>query len=143
MVSNSKNPTETIGPITIDIPALAAGDSHTINLRQRERNGRKGWFRPYLPMDSLQLTNQSAVDLEVSVNGTFSDLVVSNAVESYDDAGVVSLTVTNLSGSTSTSGGEVTAAVSRTPYDADDAAREQLGRSQASQIIEKFTGVQL
>lgn len=137
-----RDTSEGVGPVLFDIPALAAGESHHIDLRNVERNGRKGWFRPHLPMDALQVTNQSAQPVRLDLNNEFSDIVVSNAVETYEDQQAEYITVTN-DGSSATNDGEITVSVERTPYDADDRARDRRRQGPVSQVIENFTGIGL
>lgn len=133
---------ETIGPIRYELPSLDVGETWRLDLRNRERNGRKGWFRPYLPMDYVQVTNQSDQQLSVGVNNTYEDIVVANAVESYDEIGAEYLEVTN-EGSATINANDITVVVEKTAYDADDRAREEKMKGNGRNIVERFTGIQL
>lgn len=133
---------EAVGPVLIDVPALNTGEQFHINLRQRTRNGRTGWWRPYLPIDFMQVTNPTTETLTVTTNNEFRDIVVSKSTESYEDMSIEYVTVQN-SGSASIAADEVTVALEKTPYDADDRARDERNRSKAAALVENLTGIPL
>lgn len=132
--------TEPIGPHKFDVPALAVDETWHLNLRQEERNGRKGWYRPYLPMDFLQVTNESSERLLLEYNNTTEDIVVGSSVESYDDTAVEYVSVTNI-GSAATSSDDVVVAIEKTPYGADDQARDQATMSPLRKVAKNLTGL--
>lgn len=108
------------GPWEFDVPALAVGESWLLDLRNRE----KGTYRRYLPMETLQVTNESTESIGISINGIGGDRVPSSSVESYGDAGVERVEVTN-NGSNATAAGGVVVTVKAEPFDADEQARRE------------------
>lgn len=130
------------GPWLFELPELQAGESWSADFRNREKNGRKAGYKPFLPFDYAQVTNQDVDNnVRVSFNGAiYEDLVVSNSIESYDDIGVSDVTIYN-AGSTAISAGDVVLAVGLDAYDADEAARERKKSGPVSQVVEHLTGL--
>lgn len=136
MPPNTLNPAEGAGPFQFVPAALDAGESQTFDFREIERNGRKGWFRPILPLDSVQVTNQSTDNpVQVTINGKFQHYVVPSAIESVTEQGVVRIEVANV-GSTTIPEGDIRLEVERTPYDADDEARASASRPWIQRAID-------
>lgn len=124
--------------------ALSQGDSFVIDFRNMEQNGQKGYFKKYLPLDQAVITNTDAsAFLSVEYNGVFEQSVGPSTSETFDDAGVRSIRVTNRTSGTTIPAGDVMVEVLKTPYGADDAARDRRGRGPIGDVIEKFTGVGL
>lgn len=138
------DPLEGAGPWRFTIDAqLAPGDSELFDFRNMEYRGRKGFFRKYLPLDQATVTNlDPSANLDVTYNGVFDQFVTPNTAESFSQAGITSMTVTNPSSSSVTvDAGNVVVEVVRDPYDADDAARERARSGPVEQVVEKFTGI--
>lgn len=137
-----RDPLEGAGPFRFrPDDDLGPGETYTIPLREAERNGRKGYYRRFLPMDQAQITNQSdSSPLDVTYNGVHEQFIVPNAVETFDDAGIRSVAVRN-AGSTAIAADEVTVELVSTPYDADDRARDRARRGPVASVVEKFTGL--
>jgi len=113
------------GPWTFEAPTLDPGESYYIDFRNVKFNGQKGWFRKWLPLDYAQITNLDTGNaVEVTYNSRFSDFVVPNAIETFDNQGITKVRVRNSGGST-IAADDVKIAVGKDPYDADNAAREQ------------------
>lgn len=131
------------GPWKFDSPSLAAGETWTLDLRNRQYNGQKGYFRNHMPLDNLQVSNRDGSNpLLVDINGVHQATVVPSAAETYNDVGLTHLTITNDGGS-SISKGDVSVEISKSAYDADDRAREQAQRTLAERVIEGVTGIKL
>lgn len=117
---------------------LSVGESYVLNFENMKLNGSKGGYRQHLPFDNLQITNQDGSNvIEISINGRHSAEVVPNAVESYSDAGVRRVVVTNV-GSSAISAGDLTVEVSSDAYDADQAARDRAAQSPLEAAVNSF-----
>jgi hypothetical protein len=141
-MSNSNNDLRGGGPWTVDVPALDPGESFTYDYRNERFNGQKGFFRQWIPFDSAQIVNQSPETLRVTFNGVFDDVVVPNAVESYDEIAITRVRVEN-TGSSATTGDAISIITQTEPYGADEKARDNAQRGMVSQVIENFTGIKL
>jgi len=130
------------GPFEYRLDELQPGETEIYDFRNIVHNGSKGGLKKYLPFDSAQVTNLSTERLGITTNEQFNDIVVPNAVETYENQGVVRMSITN-EGSTAIASGDIVLTVEKSPYDADDRARDSRQRGQVSRIVEKFTGVQL
>ncbi len=120
----SKSDLTGAGPFSLDSPQLAAGEVWHIDLPNMRYEGKKAYFRKFLPFDIAQITNQSDTEnVKVTYNGIYDDIVVNNAVETFDRQGVRRAKVKNIGGS-SIPAGTIVASFKKEPYDADDAARE-------------------
>lgn len=119
---------------------LAPGDSAVFDLFNYEYNGRKAYFKPKLPLDEAQIINQDGANsLVAEFNGVHESYVIPNTVESYDDAGITRVVVTNDGGST-ISAADVTLILAKDGYTADDAAREAKGQTVAERAVSKLSG---
>lgn len=135
---------ESRGPWLFKNPGiLSPGESWRIDFRELKYNGRKRYFRPFLPLDSAQVTNQNTSEpINVTYNGRFETYIVSNAVETFTEQGIAFVRVEN-AGSTDIAAEEVTLEVSKDAYDAHDEARRNAKQTTPARIVEKFTGIQL
>lgn len=128
----SKTRDETLrggGPWQFKAPSLSPGDTWDLDFRNMTHNGTKGYFKKWMPFDLAQVTNASSEYVEVTYNGQYSDTVVPNAVETFDNQGVTFVSVHAPSSNSGTiSADDVRVSVKREPYNADDAAREDRGR---------------
>jgi hypothetical protein len=121
--------------------ALDPGETFVLDLREEPRNGKKGGYKRYLPFDEAQITNESSEPLDVQYNGVFDQYVVPNAVESFDQTGVVRVELTN-AGPSAIGAADVTVELVETPFDADEAARRNERRGgPIADVIQKFTGL--
>lgn len=140
--NNNKRMLNGAGPWSFDVPELAPGESFDLDLRNMEFNGERRYFRKFLPMDTAQVTNLSAdAAVRVTINGQFSDVVPPNVVEGYEDQTITHVRIENLSGSATISAGDVVLTLERTPYNADDRARDEASKPPAAGVIKKFTGL--
>lgn len=131
------------GPWTWNLPALNAGESWTLDLRNMEYEGVPRYFRRFLPLDAAQVGNVNDTEpVRVTFNERYSDVVYPNTVDSYDDEGIVHVRVTN-AGSAGISAGKVDVTLELTPYDGDDRARSNARESPLASVVEKFTGLPL
>lgn len=125
------------GPWTFESPALAAGESWTVNLKTHE----KGRYRQYLPMDEVLAKNYDVDNrITLTVNGVYSADIDPNGKDSYGEVGIRSFRLTN-DGSTGIEAGDVTVSVKSDPFDADDQARAEASRGPVRRVVEKFTGL--
>lgn len=134
--------TEGAGPWVFEVPALAAGETWYLDLPNMKYNKTKRYFSKYLPLDQSQVSNESTETVDVEYNGVFTQRVLSNQIETFDNAGVRTVLVEN-KGSQGIAAGEVAVELVKEPYNADKAARERKERSPVADVIEKFTGVGL
>lgn len=105
--------------------ALPAGGSMYLDFPNMEYQGTKRFFVKHMPFDEAQITNADTGNpLRVTYNGLYEDIVVPNAVESFGNQGVTTIRVVN-AGTTSIDAGDVSVAVKKEPYGADDMAREE------------------
>lgn len=139
------NPEQGGGPWTFEPPALSPGEPWILNLREREYNGRPGYFRPWLPLSEVTVTNATAdVPLTLTVNDQFNAVIAPNTVESFDRVGVTSVRLENRSSSASTAEGDVVVEMLRDPWDADDKALAERNEPTASKLVKSlFGGFQL
>lgn len=130
------------GPWKFDAPELAPGESYTVDLRNMEFNGQKGWFRKYLPLDDMQVTNSdNTAFVSININGVYDDGIPPNVAETYEDKGITKFTVQNESGSATIAAGDLSVTLEKNAYSANDRAREQARRGVVDQLTEKFLGV--
>lgn len=124
------------GPWTFESDAdLPPGGSWVIDFRNMEYNGRKRWFKEYLPLDDLQVTNaDTGNSVGVEINNSYESRVLPNAVETFEDENVVNVVIRNKGGST-IAAGDLVVEVAKSAYGADDAAREQASRSAVEQVV--------
>lgn len=119
---------------------LDPGDSAVFDLFREKHRGRKSYFKPKLPLDEAQIINQDGANaLLAEFNGVHEAYVVPNAVESFDDAGITRIVVTNDGGSV-VSADDLTVVVAKDGYTADDAAREQRGKGVAERALSSLSG---
>jgi len=114
------------GPWTVDpadkVGDLGAGEAVSYSLRSLEFRGRKGYFKPWLPLDSVQITNKSTDSAAVvTINGQYVVEVPPNSVRGYSDTGIMTILVQN-DGSTAITAGNLKIELSAERYDADEAA---------------------
>lgn len=129
------------GPWILDLPALDAGEAREIHLRGYEYRGRKGYFRPWLPLDNVAIKNRDPDNsVLVTMNGLYEVLVEPNAADTYGEAGVTTITVENL-GATTIPDESVILQVSVEPYDADDAARTTRNRHPVEKVARGLFGL--
>lgn len=135
------DPLEGAGPFQFEAPELVSGEAWTLRFQDRKRNGQKGGYRKHLPFDSIQVTNQDSSNaVMASYNGNFEQYVVPNAVETFDKAGVIRMSIENVGGST-IAAGDVRVEAVKDPYDADKRARESARQGPISRVVEHFTGL--
>lgn len=140
----SNDPLRGAGPWTFETDRiLSPGESYLWDFANLQYNGSKSWFRPYLPLDSLQVTNEDTGNpISGLINGQQDFRVVASGIDTLEDAGVVRLEITN-EGSSDISAGDVIVEVAKDSYGADDRAREQAQQSQVARVVEQFTGIRL
>lgn len=125
-------PRETLngaGPWTFESDEdLEPGEAWVLDFRNMKYNGRKRWFKQYLPLDDLQVTNtDTGNSVGVEINDSYESRVLPNAVETYNDEGIVNAVIRNKGGSTIATG-DLVVEVSKSAFGADQAAREQASR---------------
>lgn len=124
------------GPWTFESDeALAPGESWVLDFRNMEYNGRKRWFKRYLPLDDLQVTNaDSGNSVGVEINDSYESRVIPNAVETFEDEGIVNVVIRNKGGST-IAAGDLVVEVAKSAFGADDEARERANRSPVENAV--------
>jgi len=124
------------GPWTFESDeALDPGQTWVLDFRNMEYNGRKRWFKRYLPLDDLQVTNaDTGNSIGIEINNSYESRIPANSVETFDDEGIVNVVVRNKGGST-IAVGDVVIEVAKSAYGADDEARERASRSAVEEAV--------
>lgn len=118
------------GPWTFDgsrgkIPDLQPGDHARLDFLNMTYNQRPGYFREFLPMQDLQVTNKSDSNpVKVTVNDQYEARVPANQIETFPSTEAMQVEIYNAGGSVIEQG-KVVVEVSEGGYDADAAAREE------------------
>lgn len=129
------------GPWLLDVPALDPGAAVEFHLRTYEYRGRKGYFRTWLPLDNATIKNRDPDNMaRVTFNGQFEVLVEPNAADTYGEAGITTIRVTN-EGATTMAESNLLLQVSAEPYDADDAARATRSRPPIEKLARGVLGL--
>lgn len=116
------------GPWLFEPGALDPGEQFSLDLRSMQYQGQKGWFKKWLPLDSVTVTNMDGSNgLRLVVNGQYESFVVPNAVETFDGQGITNVRVEN-EGEATISDGDVKIELVKDPYDSDQKAREQAAK---------------
>lgn len=135
------NPETGGGPWTFTPGALGPGEPYVLNLREIEWNGRPGYFRPWLPLSSISVTNSTAdIPLELEVNNQFSAAIAPNTVETFDRVGITRVEITNLSDTGSTAEGDIQLELLRDPWDSDDKALAERQEPRGAKAIKQLLG---
>lgn len=141
-MSNNINRTEGGGPWLLELDSdLEPGDWQEFDLERMKYNGTKGYFRPWLPLDTVLIKNlDTANAVKATYNGQFQAVVEPNAADSYGDVEVVRFRVENIGGST-LSADDLVIQASVEPYGADDQALEQKQRPALEKAARSFIGL--
>lgn len=141
-MSNNINRTEGGGPWLLELDGdLAPGEFEVFDLERMTYNGRKGYFRPWLPVDSVLVKNlDTGNPVKATYNGQYQTIIEPNAADTYSDVQVVRFRVENTGGST-LSAGDLVIQASVEPYGADDQAREQKNRPALEKAARSFIGL--
>jgi len=133
------------GPWTFENPSgLAAGESHTFDFANIKQHGTNGFFRKWLPFDSIQITNlDTDAPLDFTVNGIYDGFVVPNASEGYSKTSVHTLQITNADSVNAIAAGNIRVEAAVSPYDQDEAAREDKHQPGIVKAIKGVGGVLL
>lgn len=139
------DPADGGGPWTLDpsdkIGDMAPGDVVNYSLRSHEFRGRKGYFKPWLPLDAVQITNKSADSpVVVTINGQYVVEVPPNTVRGYSDTGILTVMLENVGG-TAIKAGDVKLEVSAERYDADEAAYDSYRENPLMKIGKGLIGL--
>lgn len=122
---------------------LAAGDNIHWDLKDMTYNGRKAYFRRFLPLDEAQITNlDDSNGIVVTINDAFETYIPPNSVEPITEGAIERLTVTN-DGGTAIAAGSIKIELVKSAYDSDDAARDNARQGPVSAIVENYTGLRL
>lgn len=129
------------GPWTLEPDRdLEPGETAVFDLRRMTFRGRKGYFKPKLPLDEAQIINQDGANpLNVEFNGVYDTYVVPNAVEGFSQAGITRIVVEN-AGASTVSASDITVEVALAAYDADERAREQAQETITERAVSALTG---
>lgn len=135
-----QNPTHGAGPYTFDVPDLAAGDAWSINLREYEKYGTKGYYTVISEagFDNIEIINSTSQPLDVTLNETNSYRAVSDSVRSITHDGTYTVRIYNDGTGTAS---DVTLSILNTGMTADKAAKDRASESPARRIIRNFTGL--
>lgn len=141
-MSNNIDRTEGGGPWLLELDGdLAPGEFEVFNLENMRYNGRKGYFRPWLPLDTVLIKNlDTGNPVKATYNGQFETIVEPNAADTYGDVEVVRFRVENTGGST-LAADDLVIQASVEPYGADDHALEQKRRSPLEKAARSLIGL--
>lgn len=114
---------------------LPDGSAERYNLRRGTFRGQKGFFKPWLPLDTVLVKNLSdSSTLVVEYNGVHDAVVQPNATDTFDRIGVADVRVENR-GPDEISRDEIIVQGIVEPYSADDSARASRKRSNVQNMI--------
>lgn len=141
-MSDNIDRTQGGGPWRLELDeALAPGEWQEYDLRNMTYRGRKGFFNPWLPLDSCMIKNLDTSNaVGVVYNGQFEAHVEPSAVDNYSDVQLTRIRVRN-EGDTEIVPSDLVIQVSVEPYDADDHARREATRSPVEKIARSFIGL--
>lgn len=125
------------GPFTFSVDQiLSPSDSgYTLNLNDLSREGKEGYYRPYLPMDFAEVTNLDP-DNPVSVHFNNQDegFVVPNSTETFTEQTFTNIRVENIGG-TNIAADDIKIQVELTSYGADAQAQDRANTSLAGRAL--------
>ncbi len=129
------------GPWTFEPDEIQPGDSYQLDLRNMTYNNQRGFFRQYIPLDVLLVTNDSdEVRVRVDISHEFGGVVYPGSQKSFDETPISNLRFENVS-SVPISSPELLIELQRSSYDADEAARERATEGPMRRVIRNFTGL--
>lgn len=137
--SNRRSDPAGVGPYQFSLPALGAGETYILDLRERE----KGKYVSLSPagFDAVEVSNlDPSNSLRVLINEANVMTVPANSVQGLSQEGMYRFEVTN-HGATEISADAVTIEIQKEPYGADAAARGDLTESPLRGVIRHFTGL--
>lgn len=119
---------------------LAAGDHFSLDLRHMTHRNRPGYFRPFMPLDNLKVTNlDDTSTIEITINNQYGDQVESKQSQVYKDAGITHVKIKNVTPSGLTgsdiAAGDVRAVLSSDKYDADERAYDKKRQHPALKVL--------
>lgn len=123
--------------------SLAAGARATLDLRELVENGTAGYYvvLSEAGYDSLEVENRDVNNpVLVEVNEHWQFAVPANTISGIDQAGMYRVTVEN-EGATAIASGDLVIEIAKSPFGADDAARQRAAQPPIAAVIEKFTGL--
>lgn len=141
-MSNNIDPTRGGGPWRLELDsALGAGDWVEYDLQRMTYRGQKGYFVPWLPVDSVLVKNlDTGNPVHATFNGQFDAVIEPNAADTYGDVQVTRFRLEN-AGGTEIVPDDLVIQISVEPYTADDAALEQKERHPAENMARSFLGL--
>lgn len=130
------NPIDGGGPWLFETSkSLSPDERELFDFRNMKYKGSRGWFRKYLPLDQLNITNKSSSEtIEAEINGIYNIKVPPNSSETFDRADFQRIAIIN-DGSNAIAAGEVAVEVAKDAFDADDKALQQAKRPPAVKVI--------
>lgn len=115
--------------------ALEAGERRLFDLERMTFKGRKRYFADWLPIDNVQVKNlDSSEPVTVEMNNRWEVWVEPNAVDTFSEAGVTTVAVTN-EGANAIPAENLVLHVSVEPYDADQQALEEKQRHPVESMV--------
>lgn len=141
-MSNNIDTTKGGGPWQLDLDGpLSPGDWEEFDLERMEYRGQKGYFVPWLPVDSVLIKNlDTGNPVRATFNGQFSAHIEPNAADQYGDVQVNRLRLENLGGS-DIAASDLVIQLSVEPYSADDRALEEKERHPLERAARSLVGL--
>lgn len=116
---------------------LSPDDSMVRNLFDMKFRGQKGYFRDFLPLDNIQITNKNdtnPVNVVLSNNGEL--YCPPSTVEGLDDEQITSVSVTN-NGTSDIPPGDLVVELRKARYGINDQARKEAEKPQAIKMLKE------
>jgi len=129
------------GPWEIPVPALEPGEAKEFRLKTMTFRGQKGYFVPWLPLDSATFKNRDPdASVRITFNGQFDTTVLPNQSDSFTEVGIQNIRVENI-GSVKIEEENFLLSVSKDAFDADDAALTEAQRSPVEKMVRGVLGL--
>lgn len=130
------------GPWLLELDEdLEPDDFEVFNLESMTYNGRKGYFRPWLPVDTVQIKNlDTSNPVKATFNGQFDTIVEPNAAVTYGDVDSIRFRLENVGGST-LEADDLIIQITVEPFDADDRALEEAQRHPLEKLGRSVLGL--
>jgi hypothetical protein len=137
---NRRVPTHGVGPYEFQVPDLDPGDTHIIDLREKEENGTKGYYTVLSEAgyDVVEIGNQTSQRLTATLNEVNNYPVFSNSVRGIDHEGTYRIEVKNNGTGTASN---VTVTIEQSGYNSDQQAKDERSKSPFAKVINHFTGL--
>jgi len=122
---------------------LSASSRAVLDLREYAENGTKGYYTVLSEVgyDELQIENRDPDNpIKVEINESAATRVPANTVQSLETRGMYRWDVVN-AGSTDIAQDDVILEINKSPYGADEQARDRRRENPLRSVVRQFTGI--